>query len=1187
MNIRRILTLFLATVMLLTASVMPGFAAETDTEATTPAETVYFNYDFEDYADTTTKFPMTATATTGSWSKTALATLVDGPDGKALRFTSTATTENSGAAKYSAGSAISGGKLLLSMDISMSDYGSTEGKGWTLWTSSSTYSYPLYSTKGAGLKSTQGGSSHTQKTLLVPADSSEKLTTVDILMDVDSENPKTHYYINGKFVETVTGSSNFTGVFKAYLNNNIYLFDNFKMIGNPQSPYSFAQKGNVDTDSDCVTVRFSDTVVPSASDFVIENTEGATAATVTAIEQINGKFYNLKLSNKLSAGTYNLKLVNTELKSAVTGTSASNTTACFNVTPAITYFDMDFERPEKFGIESYVAEFDDFGSWNVAGSAKILQNNENRFANDETCGVYAMHETNSAATRTLEYTFNEPVTTGKLTVSFDAAFDSTINTARTQLLYLNGDGTWGNILNYNAGTITGAKKDLHISSTAAQEYEDNKAYRWDTVIDLDSNTITNYCDGEPFNTQEIAKNTNATTDTADLNNLTSVFLRFNTSVSFFDNYKITYNKNTYDIKASEIGSKSNETYIDFSDTMPENVAVEFEDPEGNTVTPESLTRITPRRYKAVFADLVEGAYKGSISAGLSSALGNTPSSNTFTINVAERPIVKKEYKEFKLVTEHPEMFDFEHIIPNPKTYTDADGETKIVYNNSTWDVSASAAGGDAFALVGDKYAKSGSKSMELRSGDDTTMEAIWANKFWVGKQGDAVSGSLWVYWPSTTTSQYLYVEIANYYQGEGDTSAGTQETIAKSEKYYASSNIPKDTWVEIPIKPVEGTGIHQAIQVKIRYKGIEPIYIDKLSLGTMVEYPNGYYVEDAAHTIGEGTVTATATVKKRSYYNDGTVIFGAIYDKNNKLVAAEKFDCDKDADETPVSITGQTDNFARAKWFIFENNGMLTPVAESKADNKTEFKILCHNVGKYSQGSGAGVPTADIDEATQVYLDFLNEVDADVFCAQEHAHYFDNGETVTATEQVFGKVYDYNYKSSETKTYVYQGQAIYSNIPFKDTGMGDLPTDLEGRDQSQRGYTKVVIEIDGKEVAIFNSHFSLGGVDFRNPSREILIEEMNKYKYSILCMDSNSGLTEHQQFVDAGYVLGNGHNGEFITTVCKGDATRNTLGRSYAGSSCIDQIIVSPTLELKNFDSIFNSVYSDHYPVVAEIAFKD
>ena len=188
-----------------------------------------------------------------------------------------------------------------------------------------------------------------------------------------------------------------------------------------------------------------------------------------------------------------------------------------------------------------------------------MQNNENRFANDETYGVYAMHETNSAATRTLEYTFNEPVTTGKLTVSFDAAFDSTINTARTQLLYLNGDGTWGNILNYNAGTITGAKKDLHISSTAAQEYEDNKAYRWDTVIDLDSNTITNYCDGEPFNTQEIAKNTNATTDTADLNNLTSVSLRFNTSVSFFDNYKITYNKNTYDIKASEIGSKSNHT----------------------------------------------------------------------------------------------------------------------------------------------------------------------------------------------------------------------------------------------------------------------------------------------------------------------------------------------------------------------------------------------------------------------------------------------------------------------------------------------------------------------------------------------------------------------------------------------------------------------------------------------------
>ena len=152
--------------------------------------------------------------------------------------------------------------------------------------------------------------------------------------------------------------------------------------------------------------------------------------------------------------------------------------------------------------------------------------------------------------------------------------------------------------------------------------------------------------------------------------------------------------------------------------------------------------------------------------------------------------------------------------------------------------------------------------------------------------------------------------------------------------------------------------------------------------------------------------------------------------------------------------------------------------------------------------------------------------------------------------------------------------------------MGDLPTDLEGRDQSQRGYTKAVIEIDGKEIAIFNSHFSLGGVDFRNPSREILIEEMNEYKYAILCMDANSGYKEWQQFLDAGYVLGNGHNGEFITTTLKDDDLRNTEDRHFVGSGSIDQILVSPTLEIKNFTSIFNSVYSDHLPITAEIAFK-
>ena len=307
---------------------------------------------------------------------------------------------------------------------------------------------------------------------------------------------------------------------------------------------------------------------------------------------------------------------------------------------------------------------------------------------------------------------------------------------------------------------------MHISSTAAQEYEDNKAYRWDTVIDLDSNTITNYCDGEPFNTQEIAKNTNATTDTADLNNLTSVSLRFNTSVSFFDNYKITYNKNTYDIKASEIGSKSNETYIDFGDTMPENVSIEFEDPEGNTVTPESLTRITPRRYKAVFTDLVEGAYKGSIPAGLSSALGNTPSNNTFTFNALERPVTKTEYVEYKMIRQHPKVFDFEGAVANPDKYTDTDGVTKVTYNDTIWKVSGGPSDGHVYALTNTELKQNGKSSVELRSTDNSTMCAFYANRFWMGKQGEPVSGSVWVYWPSTTTSQYFELEVANYTSGQ-------------------------------------------------------------------------------------------------------------------------------------------------------------------------------------------------------------------------------------------------------------------------------------------------------------------------------------------------------------------------------------------------------------------------------------
>jgi len=1153
---------------------------DSTTETETLTEKVHFDIDFEDYTATDVAFPKTAKLTYGKWEPTIsnAGNAVSGWDGNAFKFTCAES-----AYTYRPTAKITTGKYLLSMDFIYDTTGSADAAQHVILGDKTIYLMNFENPSGSYKASIRGASSAWRCTHMFYAQPST-VHTVETLIDMDAH--KITQYVDG--VETHSyEDEGLTGItqFKFYSSQNFVAIDNFKLVENP-TKYSFSQQGNMTTDDTSVIVEFSDAVNATASDFVVDD---GTSATVTAVEKISGKIFNLKLSQNLSSGTHTISLANEKLVSGV-GTLPENTSVSFNVVPTYTLFDIDFESIKDSTIPNYLSEnYSSNGEWAIDGGAEVYPTQSNGYG-DASTGLYAT-DTQGATNvrRNFGYTFNTPVNEGKITISFDATFDSTINTERMQLLYINNDATNGNLLTYGEGTgdtanskvIAGTKTDMHYSGGTRFSYEDNRAYRWDTVIDLDNNTVTNYCDGVVFNTVTL-------TDAIAEKHATvsSVYLRLTPSVVFLDNYRVSYNKSGYDITATDMPSSTSEIYVDFGDTIAsENVSLVFTDAEGNVVTPLTVTKISPRKFSVVFDDITEGIHTVTATAGMKSALGTTLKNNTASFNVEVRPNIPTEYVEYDMIREQPKAFDFEGAVAKPDQYTETNEETgettKVTYNDTIWKVSGGPSDGHVFALTTDKIpAQNGENCVELRSTDNSTMCAFYANRFWMGKQGDEVSGYLWAYWPSTTTSQYLYVEIASY------NSDGQIAVLAKSAKYYAG-DIPYDTWVKIPINPVSGVTLTYAIQVKVRFKGIEPIYIDNISVGTVESYPDGYYVVDATHSEENGVVTANAAVKKRNYWEDESVtVFGAVYDKNDVLINAKTFNVTADAEETPLSFTTNTDNLKVVKWFVMESDGSLRPLAQSKRNYKPTFKILCHNIGKYSQGTGAGVPTETIDEATEIYLDFLNEVDADVFCAQEHAHYFDVDETVTATEQVFGKYYDYNFKSSYTKDYVYQGQAIYSKLPFVDTGMGDLPTDLEGRDASQRGYTKVVIEIDGKEVAIFNSHFSLGGVDFRNPSRETLIEEMNKYEYAILCMDSNSGIYEHQQFVDAGYVLGNGHEGEFITTTLKDDNLRNTEDRHFVGSSCIDQIIVSPTLEIMNFDSIFNSVYSDHLPVTAEIAFK-
>ena len=622
-----------------------GTTDDGTTEETTPTskQVEYFNINFEDYTSSNTVFPKAKTSTyAGNWyANNSTGTVVEGMDGNAFRFTGTGTSAATGGfSTYKPASVITSGKFLISMDISMSKEGTVGAKPWA-WTLSSgqaqSYFYPLR-VANTGLWSTvAGGTSGAAKTNLVGADSSDVLTSVDVLVDIGESGSTKYYYVNGELKETTAiAFTSFATNFKIYFNNNIYMMDNFKMVLNPDAQYSFAQKGEVTAQSEYITVRFSDTVhLTDITDFIITDATGETAATVTEIQQINGKFYNLKLSNKLNPGKYNLTLADTTLTSVIAGTTSSNTTAEFTVNPEYTYFDMDFE--DFTNITSYLTGYTSLGSWTWpdGGSCKAVSSNTYQFAGDNTKGIAG---TGTDHTKKWKYTLNTPVTSGVLRISFDAAFDTTKTTKRSQFVFINDDTSSGCVMNYGKTTDNGGVKyilsggeDLRVlDGNKSVAINDNEPHRWDIVIDMDNKTLENYCDGVRFSSVNFG-----TTQTS----ITDVSIMLLSAVSFFDNYKVTVNVDDFGYTATDIDTYSNATIVNFDDTMVlADGDLIFTDPEGNTVAPISVTKITPRKYSVVLPDLMEGTYKVELAEGKTSALGNTAKIEYATFNVAERPV---------------------------------------------------------------------------------------------------------------------------------------------------------------------------------------------------------------------------------------------------------------------------------------------------------------------------------------------------------------------------------------------------------------------------------------------------------------------------------------------------------------------------------------------------------------------
>ena len=166
------------------------------------------------------------------------------------------------------------------------------------------------------------------------------------------------------------------------------------------------------------------------------------------------------------------------------------------------------------------------------------------------------------------------------------------------------------------------------------------------------------------------------------------------------------------------------------------------------------------------------------------------------------------------------------------------------------------------------------------------------------------------------------------------------------------------------------------------------------------------------------------------------------------------------------------------------------------------------------------------------------------------------------------------------------GNAVLTRFPMQLVHAGRLPGIPNRSDLEPRGALWVEIEVDGKKIQIFNTHFGLREQEGINQVNALLGKEWlghpDRLDPAILCGDFNALPRSRvctklrRKFIDAQWVL-NDHRPQ-----------RTFFGRFPVGR--IDHIFVSPRVEVQGIEvprTALTRIASDHLPLIAEIKLPD
>ncbi len=157
------------------------------------------------------------------------------------------------------------------------------------------------------------------------------------------------------------------------------------------------------------------------------------------------------------------------------------------------------------------------------------------------------------------------------------------------------------------------------------------------------------------------------------------------------------------------------------------------------------------------------------------------------------------------------------------------------------------------------------------------------------------------------------------------------------------------------------------------------------------------------------------------------------------------------------------------------------------------------------------------------------------------------------------------------------GIGVLSRLPVLESSGGPLPNNR----QEGRAYVRILVEKDGRKIAVYNTHLAYESRALRTQQMEYVLQVMDAdpTPYKILTGDFNVELSREEVYpMLKRYNLANGWENVWFDTF-------NRPGPDMKISS-IDNIVFSTNIRLKKADMICSSL-SDHNPFWAELELLD